>query len=68
MEYVACAIYYSTLIIGNPEKARQIILSILHHISNSHNFPGFTLFPKCAHGPIEVQKSWIDSGLHLYLN
>jgi hypothetical protein len=48
---------------GNAEKARQTITSILHHITNNHVFPSLTLFPKCAHGPLEVEKEWIHTGL-----
>ena len=54
---------------GSADRARQMIISILHHISNQHEFASLTLFPKCAHGPIEVEKAWINSGLVLvYLN
>ena len=49
--------------LGNAEKARQTITSILHHVSNNHVFPSLTFFPKCAHGPIEVEKEWIQAGL-----
>lgn len=42
-----------------------MIISILHHISNNHQFASLPLFPECAHGPIEVEKAWIKSGLVL---
>ena len=48
--------------LGCPEMARQKILSILHHVSNQHQFPSFTLFPECAHGPLEQERPWIATG------
>ena len=48
------------LFVGCPELARQKILSILHHTSNCHYFPAFTLFSKCEHGDLgEQRRPWI---------
>ena len=56
---------YLNSILGNAEKARHTIISIMHHVSNKHVFSGLTHFPKCAHGPITVQKEWIHTGNYI---
>ena len=51
------------LFLGCPETARQKIMSILHHVSNQHQFPSFTLFNKCEHGDLgEERRPWINPG------
>ena len=51
------------IVSGCPEMARQKILSILHHTSNSHDFPECHLFPKCEHGELEGERRpWIEPG------
>ena len=51
---------------GDSETAKQVILSILHHVSNSHVFPALHLFSKCGHGPIEQEKEWIKPGSYIF--
>ena len=51
---------------GDSETAKQVIISILHHVSNSHVFPSLPLFSKCGHGPIEQEKEWIKPGSQLF--
>ena len=51
-----------SFISGDPETAKQVILSILHHVSNSHVFPALPLFSKCGHGSVEQEKEWIKPG------
>ena len=50
---------------GNPEKAKQVILSILHHVTDNHIFPALPLFSKCVHGPIDQEKEWIKPGYNI---
>ena len=51
------------IFIGCAETARQKILSILHHTTNSHTFPSFTHFSKCEHGEKDEEKRpWIPAG------
>ena len=46
-----------------PELARQKILSILHHTSDSHSFHGFSLFTQCEHGALgQERRPWIPAG------
>ena len=51
-----------SFLLGCPETARQKILSILHHVTNCHEFPSFHLFRECAHGPVELDRPWIATG------
>ena len=38
-------------------------MSILHHTTNSHSFPGFTHFTQCEHGPLgQERRPWIREG------
>ena len=54
--------YILTKAVICPETARQKILSILQHVTNRHGFPSFTLFSKCAHGPLDQDRPWIAAG------
>ena len=48
---------------GCSETARQKILSILHHTSNSHHFPSYQKFPQCEHEDLDsVKRPWIEPG------
>ena len=49
---------------GNPEKAKQVIASILYHVSDIHSFSDLPLFDQCAHEPLEEARVWIDRGIH----
>ena len=55
--------FHPVICAGCPELARQKILSILHHTSDSHTFPGFSHFTQCEHGPLRPERRpWIPSG------
>ena len=47
--------------VGNPEKLREMILSIPDHISNTHSFPSNTYHKYCQHEPLtgERSKAWL---------
>ena len=48
--------------VGNPARAKQVILSILHHVTNKLVFSSLTLFSECAHEPLTEEREWIDEG------
>ena len=48
--------------IGNPARAKHVILSILHHVTNSHVFPSLPLYGECAHDPLTEEREWLDPG------
>ena len=62
-----CFNIYSSLLyvvpLGNPEKLREMILSIPDHISNTHSFPSNIHHKSCQHGPLtgERSKAWLAS-------
>ena len=62
IQYTGTKYVYYSFIAGDPEAAKQVILSILHHVSDNHVFPSLPLFSKCGHGPIEQEKEWIKPG------
>ena len=51
-----------SFILGKASLAKQKILSIFHHVSNTHKFPSFTEFKECAHGEIVETRPWIKAG------
>ena len=51
---------------GNPERAKQVLVSILNHVSNIHSFSELPLFDQCAHEPLEEERVWIEQGNHRF--
>ena len=47
---------------GNPELARQKILSIFYHVTNVHEFSCFDQFGKCEHDEIADERPWLKFG------
>ena len=59
-QYVSPEPIFSPL--GKASLAKQKILSIFHHVSNTHKFPSFTEFKECAHEEIDQARPWIKAG------
>ena len=48
--------------LGNPQLAKEKILSIFHHVANSHSFPAFAQFRQCCHEELTDCRPWIKPG------
>ena len=47
---------------GSAQKARQMLTSILYHVSNIHTFSDLDLYPACGHDADIEERQWIPMG------
>ena len=47
---------------GSAEKAKQMIMSIVHHASGVHVFPELSLFPQCLHKQLTASRDYLKTG------